>query len=80
MIRRTSHFIERLFRDCRGQDFVEYSLLAGFIAVASTAAISPIAEPIGEIISKAQSLTTQAAGDDRPDRDKPFREPNDPTS
>jgi Flp pilus assembly pilin Flp len=62
MIHRTRHFLKRLFRDCRGQDFVEYSLLLGFVAVASAATIPPLAEPIGEIFSKTQSIATRAAG------------------
>lgn len=54
-------FLKHLFRDCRGQDSVEYSLLLGFIAVAAAATIPPLAEPIGEIFSKAHSITTRAA-------------------
>jgi Flp pilus assembly pilin Flp len=61
MTHQIQHFVKRLFRDCRGQDFVEYSLLLGFIAVASAATIPPIAEPIGEIFSKTQSIATRAA-------------------
>jgi Flp pilus assembly pilin Flp len=77
MIRRTRHLLDGLFRDCRGQDFVEYSLLAGFIAVASAAAIPPLAEPIAEIFSKTQSLTTRAAAGNRPLGDTPpVEEPN----
>jgi Flp pilus assembly pilin Flp len=75
MVRRTRNFLKRLIRDCRAQDFVEYALLAGFVAVASTATISPIAEPIGEIFEKAQSLTKKAARTQDPYRDHPPSEP-----
>ncbi|HET8548801.1 MAG TPA: hypothetical protein VFL57_12380 [Bryobacteraceae bacterium] len=37
--------IERLWRDCRAQDLVEYALLAGFFCVAAGAAIPYGAAP-----------------------------------
>lgn len=50
----------RIWRDTRGQDMVEYGLLAGFIAVAAGAAIPPIADNISTIFSKIDSLTAEA--------------------
>lgn len=50
-----------IWRDSRGQDMVEYALLAGFIAVAAGAAFPPISGQISTIFSKMISLTDQAA-------------------
>ena len=50
-----------LIRDERGQDMVEYALLAGFIAVAAGAALPPIADSISTIFSRMQSLTSKTA-------------------
>ena len=49
-----------IWRDSRGQDMVEYALLAGFIAVAAGAAFPPISGQISTIFSKMISLTDQA--------------------
>ena len=50
-----------VWRDTRGQDMVEYALLAGFIAVAAAATLPPVAEDIIVIFSKMTSLAGQAA-------------------
>jgi Flp pilus assembly pilin Flp len=47
--------------DERGQDMVEYALLAGFIAVAGTAVLPGIADSISQVFSKVGSVTTAAA-------------------
>lgn len=49
-----------IWRDSRGQDMVEYALLAGFIAVAAGAAFPPISGQISIIFSKMISLTDKA--------------------
>ena len=54
-------FVIRLLRQAAGQDMVEYSLLAGFIAVAAAAVVPTIAGSISTIFSKVGSLTSQAA-------------------
>ena len=51
----------RLWRDERGQDMVEYALLAGFIAVAAGAVLPGISDQISIIFSKMGSLVTEAA-------------------
>ena len=51
----------RLARDTRGQDLVEYALLAGFIAVAAGALLPGISDSISTIFSKMASVLTNAA-------------------
>ena len=46
----------RLLRDDRGQDMVEYALLAGFVAVAAGALLPPVANSISTIFSKMGSV------------------------
>jgi len=54
-------FILTLARDEKAQDMVEYSLLAGFIAVAAGAVLPGISTSISQIFSKMASITTAAA-------------------
>ena len=54
-------FLNGLVRDERGQDMVEYALLAGFIAVAAGALLPPISDSISMIFSKMGSLVAEAA-------------------
>ena len=54
-------FIVRLSQDERAQDMVEYSLLAGFIAVAAGAVLPGISSSISQIFSKMASITNAAA-------------------
>ncbi len=54
-------FIVRLSQDERAQDMVEYSLLAGFIAVAAGAVLPGISTSISQIFSKMASVTNAAA-------------------
>lgn len=51
----------RLQSDERGQDMIEYALLAGFIAVAAGALLPGIANGISIIFSKMTSLVNNAA-------------------
>ena len=53
--------ILKLARDERGQDMVEYALLAGFIAVAAGAVLPGIGDNISIIFSKMASLVGNAA-------------------
>ena len=59
----------RLVKDERGQDMVEYALLAGFIAVAAGAILPGISNNISIIFSKMASLVGNAAStcEDPPD-------------
>lgn len=56
------HILQRImiWRDRRGQDLIEYALMAGFVAVAAGAAFPPVATTISEIFSKVQSVMTAA--------------------
>ena len=52
----------RIWKDTRGQDFVEYALMAGFVAVAGGAVMPPVANQISVIFAKVTSLLTTVAG------------------
>jgi pilus assembly protein Flp/PilA len=54
-------FILTLADDEKAQDMVEYSLLAGFIAVAAGAVLPTISASISTIFSKMVSITTLAS-------------------
>jgi Flp pilus assembly pilin Flp len=49
----------RLWKERKGQDLVEYALLAGFITVAVAAAFPPLEGGINTIFSKIGSLLAQ---------------------
>jgi len=46
----------KALRDTRGQDLIEYSLMAGFVAVAAGAVMPGIASSISTIFSKVASV------------------------
>ena len=50
-----------LWKDSRGQDLVEYALLAGFIAVAAGALLPGISVSISTIFSRMSSMLATAA-------------------
>ncbi len=50
----------QLWLDCRGQDLIEYSLMAGFVATAAGAIMPGIASQIGLIFSAVSSALTVA--------------------
>jgi Flp pilus assembly pilin Flp len=50
-----------LFRDHRGQDLIEYALMAGFVAVAAGAFMPNVATQISTIFSKVSSYLVLAA-------------------
>ena len=52
----------QVIRDTRGQDLVEYALLAGFIAVAAGALLPTIASSISNIFSKLEAALKSAGG------------------
>ncbi len=54
-------FFLKLTRDERGQDMVEYALLAGFIAVAAGAVLPGISDALSTIFSKMASVVAVAA-------------------
>ena len=58
-----NRFIVKLLiiKDTRGQDLIEYALLAGFVAVAAGAIMTGVSQSISEIFSKISSSMTNAA-------------------
>ena len=48
-------------KDQRGQDLIEYALMAGFVAVAAGAIMPGVATSISTIFSKVASVMTAAA-------------------
>ena len=50
-----------VWKDTRGQDLVEYALLAGFVAVAAGALLPGISSSISTIFSRMSSVLTAAA-------------------
>jgi pilus assembly protein Flp/PilA len=53
--------VKRFVDDTRGQDLIEYALMAGFVAVAAGAIMPSVATQITTIFSKVTSLLTAAA-------------------
>jgi len=51
----------RIWKDTRGQDLIEYALMAGFVAVAAGAIMPGVAASINTIFSKISSTMTLAA-------------------
>jgi Flp pilus assembly pilin Flp len=51
----------RLIRDKKGQDLIEYALMAGFVAVAAGAIMPGVASSINIVFSKVNSIMIQAA-------------------
>jgi Flp pilus assembly pilin Flp len=53
--------VQRILRDKRGQDLIEYALMAGFVAVAAGAIMPGIADSISTIFSKVSSVMSVAS-------------------
>lgn len=51
----------RIWKDTRGQDLIEYALMAGFVAVAAGAIMPGVSESISTIFSKVGSVMSDAA-------------------
>ena len=51
-----------ILRDDRGQDLIEYALMAGFVAVAAGAIMPGVSTNISQIFSKVSSVMTAANG------------------
>ena len=51
----------KVMTDTRGQDLIEYALMAGFVAVAAGAIMPGVATSISTIFSKISSVMTAAA-------------------
>jgi Flp pilus assembly pilin Flp len=50
----------RIWKDRRGQDLIEYALMAGFVAVAAGAIMPGVATSLSQIFSKVASVLSQA--------------------
>jgi pilus assembly protein Flp/PilA len=62
MIRFASFVLKlRVWKDTRGQDLIEYALMAGFVAVAAGAVMPSVAGSINTIFSKVSSVMAVAA-------------------
>ena len=53
--------IIRLRLDTRGQDLIEYALMAGFVGIVAGAVMPGVAASIGTIFSQAASVMSAAA-------------------
>ena len=53
--------IQIILRDTAGQDFIEYALMAGFVAVAAGALAPGVAESISTVFSKVNTVMLEAA-------------------
>ena len=53
--------LAKIWRDERGQDLIEYALMAGFVAVAAGAIMPNVASSISTIFSEVASVMTGAA-------------------
>jgi pilus assembly protein Flp/PilA len=54
-------FLARSWRDRRGQDLIEYALMAGFVAVAAGAIMPGVSSSISTIFSEVGSVMANAA-------------------
>jgi len=62
-MRRLTEYAVRLhiWKDTRGQDLIEYALMAGFVAVAAGAIMPGVASSINIVFSKVNSVMIDAA-------------------
>ncbi len=51
----------QIWKDKKGQDLIEYALMAGFVAVAAGAIMPGVASSISTIFSKVASVMTAAS-------------------
>jgi len=51
----------KIWQDTKGQDLIEYALMAGFVAVAAGAIMPGVSENISQIFSKISSSMGSAA-------------------
>jgi Flp pilus assembly pilin Flp len=53
--------VRNLARNVKGQDLIEYALMAGFVAVAAGALMPNVASSISTVFSKISSVMSDAA-------------------
>ena len=51
----------KIWQDNKGQDLIEYALMAGFVAVAAGAIMPSVSNSISTIFSKIDSVMTAAS-------------------
>jgi pilus assembly protein Flp/PilA len=51
----------RIWHDTKGQDLIEYALMAGFVAVAAGAIMPGVSKSISTIFSKISSVMSKAS-------------------
>ena len=51
----------KIWKDQRGQDLIEYALMAGFVAVAAGAIMPGVSTSISQIFSKVASVLSSAS-------------------
>ena len=51
----------RIMRDTRGQDLIEYALMAGFVAVAAGAIVPGVAGSVKTIFGKVNNVMVKAS-------------------
>jgi pilus assembly protein Flp/PilA len=51
----------RIWKDTRGQDLIEYALMAGFVAVAAGAIVPGVADSIKTIFGKVNNVMNSSA-------------------
>lgn len=51
----------KIWKDTKGQDLIEYALMAGFVAVAAGAIMPGVATSISTIFSKISSVMSKAS-------------------
>ena len=54
------HYINRFWKDTRGQDLVEYALAAGMVALAAVAAMPQLTGVINNVFSRIGLLVNSA--------------------
>ena len=52
----------KVWKDTKGQDLIEYALMAGFVAVAAGAIMPNVAASISTIFQKISNVLTAASG------------------
>ncbi len=60
MLRFIQAVAQRLWKDTRGQDLVEYALMLGFVTVAVAATFPPVGGSMSTIFSRVASLLANA--------------------
>lgn len=65
MVKKLNQFLFklRIWKDTRGQDLIEYALMAGFVAVAAGAIMPNVASSISTIFSQVSSVLSSAASE-----------------